>query len=64
MAMRRMTFTVMFLHVGPSGDSWIGTSIYAAKHLQPDYAKSIQIPQGIFNDAILMVLDGGRHSVL
>ncbi len=48
---------IMFLHVGPSGDCWIGTSIYAAKHLQPDYVKSIQIPQGISNDAILMALE-------
>lgn len=29
-----------------SGDFWIGSSIFAAKHLQPDYVKSIPIPSG------------------
>ena len=32
-----------FLH---SGDWWTGPSIFAAKHLQPDYVKSIPIPAG------------------
>ena len=27
-----------------SGDWWTGPSIFAAKHLQPDYVKSIPIP--------------------
>ncbi|KAG7375066.1 molybdenum cofactor biosynthesis protein C [Nitzschia inconspicua] len=31
------------LHVGPSGDVWVGNSIFAAKHLQPDYVKSIPL---------------------
>ena len=34
----------VFLHVGPSGDCWTGSSIFAAKHLQPDYVKSIPLP--------------------
>jgi hypothetical protein len=29
-----------------SGDWWTGPSIFAAKHLQPDYVKSIPIPTG------------------
>lgn len=34
----------MYLHVGPSGDCWAGASIFAAKHLQPDYVRSIVLP--------------------
>jgi len=33
----------LFLHVGPSGDCWTGSSIFAAKHLQPDYVQSIPL---------------------
>lgn len=33
----------LFLHVGPSGDCWTGSSIFAAKHLQPDYVKSVPL---------------------
>jgi hypothetical protein len=33
----------LFLHVGPSGDCWTGSTIFAAKHLQPDYVKSIPL---------------------
>ena len=29
-----------------SGDWWTGPSIFVAKHLQPDYVKSIPIPKG------------------
>mmetsp|Transcript_5487 Transcript_5487/g.11213 ORF Transcript_5487/g.11213 Transcript_5487/m.11213 type:complete len:200 (-) Transcript_5487:32-631(-) len=35
-----------FFHVSPSGDWWTGPSIFAAKHLQPDYVRSIPIPPG------------------
>ncbi len=35
----------LYLHVGPSGDCWIGESLFAAKHLQPDYVKSIKLPE-------------------
>lgn len=34
-----------YLHISPDGDYWVGTSIFAAKHLQPDYVKSILIPE-------------------
>lgn len=34
-----------YLHVGPSpGDYWTGREIFAAKHLQPGYVKSIALP--------------------
>jgi hypothetical protein len=39
-----------YLHVGPSGDCWIGPSIFAAKHLQPDYVKSIALPPDFVAD--------------
>ena len=35
--------TKIYLHVGPSGDSWIGDAIFAAKHNQPGYVKSIPL---------------------
>jgi hypothetical protein len=36
--------TKKYLHVGPcGGDVWIGDSIFAAKHLQPNYVKSIPL---------------------
>ena len=33
-----------YFHIAPSGDWWTGPSIFAAKHLQPDYVKSIKLP--------------------
>jgi len=36
----------MYFHVSPSGDWWTGPSIFAAKHLQPDYVRSIPMPPG------------------
>jgi hypothetical protein len=47
----------VFLHVGPSGDCWTGSSIYAAKHLQPDYVKSIPIPSHVCIDILLGILE-------
>jgi len=52
MQWRRMKDGMAFLHhimllIVPflcSGDWWTGPSIFAAKHLQPDYVKSIPIP--------------------
>jgi len=43
----------LFLHVGPAGECWTGTSIFAAKHLQPDYVKSIPLPDGVSGDRIV-----------
>ena len=37
----------LYLHVGPAGDCWTGRSIFAAKHLQPDYVKSIELPDNV-----------------
>ena len=50
--------TNYYLHIGPSyGDYWIGDSIFAAKHLQPDYVKSIKLSNNIDVDRLLQVLD-------
>jgi hypothetical protein len=43
------TSKTTYLHVGPSGDCWTGDSIFAAKHLQPDYVKSIPLPVAIID---------------
>jgi hypothetical protein len=37
----------LYLHVAPDGDHWISGELFAAKHLQPDYVKSILIPNEI-----------------
>lgn len=39
----RCSNSPLYLHVGPSGDVWTGESIFAAKHLQPDYVKSVSL---------------------
>mmetsp|Transcript_705 Transcript_705/g.1166 ORF Transcript_705/g.1166 Transcript_705/m.1166 type:complete len:152 (+) Transcript_705:113-568(+) len=40
-----MNDKTVYFHISPSGDWWTGPSIFAAKHLQPDYVKSIPIPK-------------------
>jgi hypothetical protein len=45
-----------FLHIGPSGDCWTGASLFAAKHLTPDYVKSIPLIS-LDEDAIARLLD-------
>jgi hypothetical protein len=35
----------LFLHIAPCGDFWTGREVFAAKHLQPDYVRSIAIPK-------------------
>jgi hypothetical protein len=45
----KFTFHKCYLHIGPSGDVWIGQEMFAAKHLQPGYVKSIVLPSA-FND--------------
>jgi hypothetical protein len=50
---------IRYLHLGPSGDAWTGDSLFAAKHLQPDYVRSIPLC-GFNNTAeetLLEVLD-------
>jgi hypothetical protein len=52
------TTSDVYLHVGPSGDCWTGHSIFAAKHLQPDYVKSVQLPTDTDIDILLERLEG------
>ena len=33
-------------YTAPCGDWWTGNEIFAAKHLQPDYVRSVKIPSG------------------
>lgn len=40
----RQPSVLHYLHMGPSGDAWVGTEIFAAKHLQPNYVRSIALP--------------------
>lgn len=40
----------MYLHIAPCGDFWTDTEIFAAKHLQPDYVKSIPISTSLSVD--------------
>lgn len=47
----------LYLHVGPSGDCWTGASIFAAKHLQPDYVKSIPLPLNICVESLVEELE-------
>jgi hypothetical protein len=50
--------TPLYLHIGPSGDCWTGSSIFAAKHLQPDYVKSVLLPEeGVCVDTLVAVLE-------
>ena len=49
--------TKLFLHVGPSGDCWTGTSIFAAKHLQPDYVKSVPLPAGVCVETLVEIVE-------
>ena len=41
---------ILYLHIGPSGDCWTGHSIFAAKHLQPDYVRSVALPPNFRTD--------------
>ena len=46
-----------YLHLAPSGDSFVGDQMFAAKHLSSDYLKSIKItddpvPDASFEDAV------------
>jgi hypothetical protein len=48
---------LLYLHVGPSGDFWTGHAIFAAKHLQPDYVKSVRLEPGVCVDTLLELLE-------
>jgi hypothetical protein len=47
----------VYLHVGPAGDCWTGNNIFAAKHLQPDYVKSILLPTDLTTEVLLEQLE-------
>jgi hypothetical protein len=48
----------LYLHLGPSGDCWTGHNIFAAKHIQPDYVKSVEITSSSANvDYLLELLE-------
>ena len=55
------TPTIRYLHLGPSGDAWTGDSIFAAKHLQPDYVRSIPLDDGLLctssEESLLEILE-------
>jgi hypothetical protein len=46
----------LYLHVGPSGDFWTGSAMFAAKHLPPDYVKSIRLDHTTLDVDTLMGL--------
>mmetsp|Transcript_24731 Transcript_24731/g.36263 ORF Transcript_24731/g.36263 Transcript_24731/m.36263 type:complete len:212 (+) Transcript_24731:32-667(+) len=55
----------IYLHVAPCGDYWTGASIFAAKHLQPDYVRSVELPPGLEDDDILEeILERGGKDML
>jgi hypothetical protein len=47
----------LYLHVGPSGECWTGDEIFAAKHLQPDYVKSILLPPNVDPTRVLELVE-------
>ena len=57
---------VLFLHIAPCGDFWTGHEVFAAKHLQPDYVRSIAIPVEMEGDieSLLHYYDGDLDSLL
>lgn len=69
---------IIYLHIAPCGDFWTGDEVFAAKHLQPDYVKSIPIPSNIsvellskletveddFDNILKDVYDSGDISIL
>jgi hypothetical protein len=42
----------LFLHISPSGDFWIASEIFAAKHLPEGYVKSIRIPENFEEETL------------
>jgi len=50
----------MYLHVGPSGDFWTAGELFAAKHLQPDYVKSVKLDESIDQSLLLELLESAE----
>lgn len=42
-----------YLHLAPDGDWWVGSELYAAKHLPSNYVRSIALPKAPFDQAVL-----------
>ena len=40
----------LYLHIAPCGDWWLGSEIYAAKHLPSGYVRSIRLPDDFDED--------------
>jgi hypothetical protein len=57
---------VLFLHIAPCGDFWTGHEVFAAKHLQPDYVRSIAIPADMEGsiESMLYNYDGDLDALL
>lgn len=55
----------LYLHVGPAGECWTGASIFAAKHLQPDYVKSVPLTTTVDVELLLEEIESnptlGQH---
>jgi hypothetical protein len=47
----------VYLHIGPSGDCWTASSLFAAKHLQPDYVKSIPLDSHVCPETLVEYLE-------
>ncbi|EQC39056.1 hypothetical protein SDRG_03264 [Saprolegnia diclina VS20] len=64
---RLATKEAVYLHLSPCGDWWLGSSMYAAKHLSSDYVKSLRLPdadveavlQQLPDDAFRRMYDDG-----
>mmetsp|Transcript_7510 Transcript_7510/g.8607 ORF Transcript_7510/g.8607 Transcript_7510/m.8607 type:complete len:165 (+) Transcript_7510:95-589(+) len=58
--------TLLYLHIGPSGDCWVGHSIFAAKHNPPGYVKSIPLMKLFeeYDDEFIYEIDGERNLLI
>jgi hypothetical protein len=53
---------VLYLHVSPAGDCWTAPSLFAAKHLTPDYVVSLTLPcdAAVAEDLLALLEDDVR----
>mmetsp|Transcript_39478 Transcript_39478/g.118506 ORF Transcript_39478/g.118506 Transcript_39478/m.118506 type:complete len:180 (-) Transcript_39478:1764-2303(-) len=55
----------LYLHIAPCGDHWTSPELFAAKHLQPDYVRSIPVPDNFdAEDAFFGEEDDGGEEVI
>ena len=52
--MQKSDELTLHLHISPCGDWWLGTEIYAAKHLPSGYVRSIKLPDDFDEDSPLL----------